>query len=75
MASLAETDPVTTPVEAFGVPTVVVVVGTVFSGAMGTATDWETEPPRKLLTVMVTVSVVTVAPVFAAACRAVAVGV
>jgi hypothetical protein len=69
--------PVTTPVVALGVPTVVVAVGTLFFGLIGTATARVTAAPLASVTVTVTVSVVTavVAPTLAAACRAGAVGV
>ena len=80
---MAVTLPVTTPVVAFGVPTVLVAVGTLFFGPTGTATARVTAAPLAsvavtvTVTVTVTVSVLTavVAPTLAAACRAVAVGV
>jgi hypothetical protein len=66
---VAVTDPVTTPVEEFGVPTVVLVVGTVFLGAIITVTADVAVPPLPSVTVTVTVSVVTdvAAPDLAAA--------
>ena len=78
LASVAVTVPVTTPVEAFGVPTVVVpVTGEVLVGLMATVTGTIAVPPFPSLMVTVKLSVVTaaVAPFLAAAWRAVAVGV
>ena len=76
-ASVAVTDPVTTPVVALGVPIVVFGMGTVFAPVTGTVTNRLVAAPFASVTVTVTVSVVVavVAPALAAACRAVAVGV
>ena len=76
-ASVPVTVPVTTPVVAFGVPTVCLAVGAVLNGEIGTVTVDVAVAPLESVTVTVTVSVVVdvVAPTFAAACRAAAVGV
>ena len=56
---------------------VLVAVGTALAGLTGTTTAFVVTAPLESVTVTVTVSVVTavVAPTFAAACRAAAVGV
>ena len=77
-ASVAETLPVTTPVDGFGVPTTVVpATGAEFLGWIATLTGTSVVPPWPSLTVMVKVSVwsAAVAELLAAPCRAVAVGV
>ena len=77
-ASVALTVPVTTPVEAFGAPTVALApVGALLAGLIGTDTAWVVTAPRASVTVTVTVSLLTAAaaPLLAAACRAAAVGV
>ena len=75
-ASVAVTDPVTTPVLVLGVPTVVLVTGMALAGEIGTVTALLAVAPVLSVTVTVTVSVVVAvaAPVLAAAWRAVAVG-
>jgi hypothetical protein len=69
--------PVTTPVLLFGVPTVVVTVGTLLVGLMVTVTVVVTTPRRPSATVTVKESVVRVDGAFTvdAACLAAAVGV
>lgn len=76
-ASVALTLPVTTLVEASGVPTVVVpATGAVFFGLIATVTATGIVAPYPSVTVTVNVSAVAaVAPILAAACRAMAVGV
>ena len=77
-ASVAVTVPVTTPVVAFGVPTVgLPATGAVFFGEIVTVTALLAAAPWVSVTVTVTVSVVVavVAPTLAAAWRAAAVGV
>ena len=77
-ASVALTLPVTTLDEVSGVPTVVVpATGTAFLGLIATDTATGTVPPYPSVTVTVNVSVLAAvaAPIFAAAWRAVAVGV
>ena len=78
LASVAVTVPVTTPVEAFGEPTVgAPATGTAFDGLIVTVTGTATEPPNPSVTITVNESVFTAAeaPVAAAAWRAAAVGV
>ena len=77
MASVAVTEPVTTPVVALGVPTVDLVTGVALVGEIVTVTARVAVAPLESVTVTVTVSVLAavVAPTLAAACRAVDVGV
>ena len=77
-ASVADTDPLTTPVDAFGAPTVAFApAGALLAGLIVTDTAWVATAPRESVTVTVTVSLfaAAAAPVLAAACRATAVGV
>lgn len=77
LASVAVTEPVTTPVVEFGVPTVVFGTGALLAGKIVTVTALVAVAPLESVTVTVTVSVVTavLAPVLAAAWRLVVVGV
>ena len=78
LASVAVTVPVTTPVPELGVPTVEVpATGATLDGLTGTLTVMLLAAPYLSVTVTVNVSAVAavVAPVLAAAWRAVAVGV
>ena len=53
---MAVTDPVTTPVEAFGVPTDFVGTGAALAALIGTVTTRLVATPLELVTVTVTVS-------------------
>ena len=77
LASVAVTEPVTTPVLALGVPTVDFVTGMALVGEIVTVTALVVDAPWESVTVTVTVSVLAavVAPTLAAACREVDVGV
>jgi hypothetical protein len=77
LASVAVTEPVTTPVPVFGVPTVDLVTGTLLAGEIDNVTALVAVAPLESVTVTVTVSVVTavLAPTLAAACRLFVVGV
>ena len=76
-ASVADTDPDTTPVPAFVVDTETPATGTVLDGLTWTGTRRELVAPYLSVTVTAKLSVLSAAsaPVRAAVCRAVAVGV
>ena len=77
-ASVADTDPLTTPVDAFGAPTVAFApAGALLAGLIVTDTGIDAVPPLPSETATVKLSALSAAgaPDLAAACRATAVGV